>query len=183
WNPPSPDSTIPETKQQKKDWIKRLIAAIKDTTDVRERTTSKPFLNRWGPNASFYEEKDFAIIAWRILLLTIRIHKQGWNSYLADKTLRADIKASEGLTFQGRIESILELLSSSKRTCEDLLKNDRLHQVVGAPKRLITRTRTNQVANSNKAVRIRNGVEFEKRASGASNLKRGRDDDQESDQD
>jgi hypothetical protein len=52
-------------------------------------------------------------------------------------------------TFQDRFDALLELLKGSKRTCETIMKGERINTIIGNPWELVTRTSSN--ARSNKA--------------------------------
>jgi hypothetical protein len=51
--------------------------------------------------------------------------------------------------FQDRFDTLLELLKGSKRTCETIMKGERINTIIGNPWELVTRTSSN--AKSNKA--------------------------------
>jgi hypothetical protein len=100
-------------------------------------------------------------------MLMIEIHTTGWKKFICDSTVRSSIKGTSEWTFEKRSTELIELLKFSKRTCEDLLKGEKLHSIVGAPHVLQTRTKSNLASNKRKADRIRVATDLEKQQAAA----------------
>ncbi|KAF2002099.1 hypothetical protein P154DRAFT_151256 [Amniculicola lignicola CBS 123094] len=155
WNKPEDDRSIPSTNDEERIWVRRVRDAIANNEGVNEKRAGKAFSNRWAEGATYYTLRAFEKRAWRIVKFATTIHRDGWSEEILDSELWASIKATEGWTFDRRLESIITLLSYSKRACEDLLKGDRFFAIVGAPSMLKKRCEDNKRSNTRKEERLR----------------------------
>ena len=92
----------------------------------------------------------------------INIHTKGWNKHIGDRSLRESLRKTRDWTFTDRLGEVIELLKVSKRTCEDLLKGDDPHAIIGVPEMLLKRTKSNESSNKRKGERIRRASDLEK---------------------
>ncbi|KAF2800247.1 hypothetical protein K505DRAFT_202625, partial [Melanomma pulvis-pyrius CBS 109.77] len=162
WSAPKPDDTIPTTDADMQALVKNLVLAIANNQDCLCSSTNRIFRNRWAAGANFYRPEQFEKLAWRIVNTMVTIHTEGWKHPVYDSGLMASLKATTSYTFAGRMEKILNLLTFSKRTCEDMLKNEKLLTIIGAPQVVLTHSRLNFQANKVKKRRINRGREAEK---------------------
>jgi hypothetical protein len=111
-------------------------------------------------------------------MLVIDIHTNGWTKNIFDKAQRAVFQKTMFYTFQDRFEALLELLTvglfpsrtfdlltllqHSKTSCSDIMKGARVYSIVGNPRVLIKRTKTNKKSNKKKADRIAIGTQVQK---------------------
>jgi hypothetical protein len=71
FQPPSPDSTIPQTDAERQAAVRILVDAMQDISHADD-AGSKAFESRWAPNAPRkYEELDIQITAWEIVVSII----------------------------------------------------------------------------------------------------------------
>ena len=154
---PKNDETIPSTNVEQQPYVVRLFASIKATDNVRENTTTATHQNRWGPNATYYTDIDFEMVAWRVVHRVTKLHTRGWSWTASDSAFMKQIMETEGWTFEERIKIICELLKHSKTTCMELLKGEKLLTVTGMPHVLVARTANNQISNKRKADHIQAG--------------------------
>jgi hypothetical protein len=90
------------------------------------------------------------------------IHTKGWSKHIGDKSLREALRKTRDWTFEVRLAQVNDLLKVSKRTCEDLLKGDDPHAIIGVPDLLLKRTKSNESSNKRKGERIRRASDLEK---------------------
>ncbi|KAF2748346.1 hypothetical protein M011DRAFT_457682 [Sporormia fimetaria CBS 119925] len=160
--PSSPnDASIPASDYDKQEAVKNLVRAIRHTVDVVDKTHTSKFKNRWGPDAEYYSLQQFEKLAWRILHSMIDLHINGWHYSVYDKGTEKDIKKTKDWTFAERLDKMVVLLTHCKRTCEDMLRGDRLMTIIGRPQKIEGRVKDNVENNEIKAKNIKKGKEAE----------------------
>jgi hypothetical protein len=157
FNSPSPDATIPTTPEEQQEIVKRLIKAIRNTDGVRDIPHKPSFIHRWGKKSKYFSVGDFEKLGWLILRWVVQIHLDGWKYPIWDEKLRKAIQKTAGMTFKERIDAIINLLHHNKRTCEDLLKGEKLFTVIGIPLGLQSRVKQNKTQNGNRSDYIKVG--------------------------
>lgn len=90
------------------------------------------------------------------------IHTHGWTRTINDKHIRASIQKTMFCTFADRFEALLKLLAGSKRTCESILKGEKMANVVGNPWELDTRTTSNKNSNGVKGDKLQRATKRER---------------------
>ena len=153
WDPPVNDSTIPTTQAARENLVIELLSDIKNNKNclkTNEQKDSQSFQNRWADGANFYAAPALEAVAWRLSELAIDVHQQGWVEPLSEPKLRDDIYYSMSFTFAERITLIRAVLQVSKSTCEDLIKGNRLQEVVGCPHTVFERIYGNNKSNRDK---------------------------------
>jgi hypothetical protein len=151
------DPTIPRTNEDVQANVKDVVAAIKNTHGITAKGNEKAFQTRWGKGAQYYSDSDFEQLAWELVIRTIHVHQNGWTQKIWDGNISAEIKKTAGWSFQLRMEHITGLLKLSKRTCEDLLKREKLSTVIGMPKKLAQSVHANKTSNDQRGDHIKAG--------------------------
>ncbi|KAG9203059.1 hypothetical protein G6514_003581 [Epicoccum nigrum] len=160
WEPPASDPSIPATQGQTEVWIHRLVNAINNNmgcVKANSEKDSKRWVVRWANGAVFYRKTAIEALAWQLYQLAMVVHQTGWPEAIAEQKLRDDIYYSMCFTFEQRmtlLEKVLHasyyILKFSKSTCDDLLKGNRAHEIVGCPQVVFERIFANQQANQDK---------------------------------
>jgi hypothetical protein len=158
WNAPQNDDTIPTTEALQYECVKKLVVAMRNNQGCKEVSTAKMFLNRWASDATHYSMEEFESIAWDVVDAMVDIHTKGWTKKLLDQKLRDQVQKTMFCTFAERSDALIKLLTTSKRTCEDLLKSERFWTTIGNPFELDVRTSSNAASNKNKAVKLKRGA-------------------------
>jgi hypothetical protein len=138
--------------------VKKLVVAMRNNQGCKEVSTAKMFLNRWASDATHYSMEEFESIAWNVVDAMVDIHTKGWTKKLLDQKLRDQVQKTMFCTFAERSDALIKLLTTSKRTCEDLLKSERFWTTIGNPFELDVRTSSNAASNKNKAVKLKRGA-------------------------
>lgn len=84
----------------------------------------------------------------------VDVHTNGWTKTITDKHIRDSVQKTMYCTFSDRFEAMRKLLSGSKRTCEGILKGEKMANVVGNPWELDTRTTSNKNSNEVKGDKL-----------------------------
>ncbi|OSS52497.1 hypothetical protein B5807_02325 [Epicoccum nigrum] len=153
WEPPASDPSIPVTQGQTEAWIHRLVNAINNNVGcvkANSEKDSKGWVVRWANGAVFYRKTAIEALAWRLFQLAMVVHQTGWPEAIAEQKLRDDIYYSMCFTFEQRMTLVEKVLHFSKSTCDDLLKGNRAHEIVGCPQVVFERIFANQQANQDK---------------------------------
>ncbi|KAJ8118694.1 hypothetical protein OPT61_g381 [Boeremia exigua] len=157
WEPPTDDDTIPTTQAEREAWVIRLMASIKNNRGclkTNEQKDSQSFLRRWADGATFFPATAVEAVAWKILQLAIDVHRQGWANPIPEPKLREDIYYSMLFSFEDRMKFIETVLQLSKSTCEDLIKGNRLDEIVGCPHVVFERIHGNNKSNKDKSGKL-----------------------------
>ncbi|KAF2186563.1 hypothetical protein K469DRAFT_487645, partial [Zopfia rhizophila CBS 207.26] len=149
---PSDDDTIPDTAEAEREYVRELFTAMYNTEGALEKTNSSRFKYRWssGAESTFYKPWDVEKCCWRILKRAIELHTVGFNWPIFDLALQKKIRSSRDYTFKERMRIIIDLLKISKKTCETVLKMEKMDSFVGAPKCYYDRVRMNVKNNDKK---------------------------------
>ena len=161
WKNPNHDHTIPSTDEEINACLDKLVTAIMNNKNCREKNNTKQFNNRWGISATHYAKEELYMAAYEVLTAIINIHRHGWTKPIFDQEQRNLFQKTMYYTFAERFDGVKELLKVSKTSCNDIMKGERLYSIIGNPVTLIIRTRSNQSSNTNKAKRIKMATEME----------------------
>jgi hypothetical protein len=162
WKAPENDRTIPGVEADKYACVRKIVSAIRNNKGCKEVATSKMFLNRWGDDADHYTMEELENAAWDVVDTMVNIHIIGWTKKLLDQKLRDQVQKTMFCTFGERFDALIKLLTTSKRTCEDLLKSERFYTIIGNPFELEVRTSSNASSNKRKGAKLkRDGDETE----------------------
>jgi hypothetical protein len=80
----------------------------------------------------------------------VDIHTRGWTKQIFDPKTREQCQKTMFCTFEERYNELCDLLTFSKTTCIDVLKEERFFTAIGNPWELNTRSSSNQMSNGNK---------------------------------
>ncbi|KAF1846363.1 uncharacterized protein K460DRAFT_284401 [Cucurbitaria berberidis CBS 394.84] len=161
WKAPTNDDTIPSTQAQINKCVQKLVEAIRNNHECREKDDSKIFQNRWADSATYYTVPEMKAVAQEVMTTMIDVHRNGWTKSIYDKEQRDLLQKTMLFTFKERFDCLVELLMCSKTTCQDLMKGERHYSIIGNPYALTNRTKSNKASNETKEVRIADGAEVE----------------------
>jgi hypothetical protein len=85
----------------------------------------------------------------------VDIHKVGWTKQVFDPKLREQCQKTMFCTFEERFDELIDLFTYSKRTCIDVLKEERFYTAIGNPWELNTRSSSNQISNKTKGTNLK----------------------------
>ncbi|KAJ4991151.1 hypothetical protein SVAN01_03279 [Stagonosporopsis vannaccii] len=154
WEPPANDNTIPTTQAEREAWVVKLLVAIRNNEGCLKTNNDKDssaFVRRWGNDAGYYSTTALEATAWKLEQLGLDVHQQGWLDAIPEPKLREDIYYSMCFTFEERMNLVIKVLEISKPTCEDLLKGNRFHEIVGCPQVVFERVIGNNKSNNHKS--------------------------------
>jgi hypothetical protein len=165
---PGGNDTFPISRDARRTHVTELITAIYNNVDTIESMDGPVFKKRWADGAKYYDTVMIERQAWRVLGDVIDLHQNGWTYRIEDPLLWESIQKSKDLTFQERWESIVRLLTKSKRRCDDLMKREKTWNVIGQAGVLAPRTITNKRSNDRKGADLKK-VREEREAAGTKN--------------
>ncbi|KAF2143927.1 uncharacterized protein K452DRAFT_317340 [Aplosporella prunicola CBS 121167] len=125
------DSTLPEVKSKRVEWVQRMYDSIMDRNDVQDRPTSRSYV-RFAVDdettADYYSVKKLVDIAYDIFDCMIDGAKKGFI-IPRTKIIRLGPKAAQDrhLNTKQRLEAICEALKKEKAVCYDAVE-------IGIPK-------------------------------------------------
>jgi hypothetical protein len=182
WKAPANDHSIPRTLPEKFACVQAIIAAIRNNQACKEVETTVSFINRWANNATYFSPEEIECAAWRIVVsylstprlrlhpLTqpqntmIDIHTVGWTKQIFDPKLREQCQKTMFCTFDERFDELIDLFKHSKRTCIDVLKEERFYTAIGNPWELNTRSSSNQISNKTKGSNLKEVTKTKRKA-------------------
>ncbi|OCK83946.1 hypothetical protein K432DRAFT_389940 [Lepidopterella palustris CBS 459.81] len=149
------DDPLPTTDEEKFALVRRLIHSILDSSCAKDQVT-RQFERRWKDD-KFWDLPAVHVLAWAILDVAIKLHKDGWTNPILDPTQLGLPFVDKHLRFYERIDKICILLSNYKSACNALMKFEKLPQIVAGPVKSYNRSGTNNVGNVKKAEQIKVG--------------------------
>jgi hypothetical protein len=161
WNAPQNDHTIPTTEALQYECVTKLVASMRNNQGCKEVSTTKMFLNRWASEATHYSLEEFESIAWDVVYAMVDIHTKGWTKKLLDQKLRDQVQETMFCTFAERFDVLIKLLTTSKRTCEDVMGFERFWTTIGNPFKVDVLTSSDAASNKNQAMKLKAGAEEE----------------------
>ena len=153
------DSSLPTTWAAKGVHVLRLKRAIIDNSKAEDKKSGS-WKKRWSgaPGKLFYDENGIEHICWELVDKSIKLHRFGpgvLNCY--DPNHSKKYRKGLGLTFQQRINAIVEYLLKSKARVDTLMKHDTLDTLVAIPHLLIPSSKANRDFNNSRGEDIKIG--------------------------
>ncbi|KAJ6199461.1 hypothetical protein J3E72DRAFT_372474 [Bipolaris maydis] len=157
WRAPVFDSTIPQTDKDHQHVVKKLLWAFKDMSMAKD-TAENAYRKRLTPGeASYYQDWAIEACAWDVVRMAKSIHTDGFRVPIYDKNLVNYIGQTQEWTFQERINWICTVLRASKNVAANLMKNEKVWNIIGAPHKMYQSTLTNTIANANRGAWVKSG--------------------------
>ncbi|KAF2124455.1 hypothetical protein P153DRAFT_390499 [Dothidotthia symphoricarpi CBS 119687] len=154
WRGPADDTTVPQTDADCQKHVRQLVEAFKSVDDARDRKTGcyiRRFLKAGSSsNTGFYPDWTIEVCAWMILGEALKIYINGFNGPVFDKELLSHFEQSREMTFQDRIQTICNVLKTTKNIAVTLLKGEKILTLVGSPQKLLHAAETNAKSNANR---------------------------------
>ncbi|KAF1916598.1 hypothetical protein BDU57DRAFT_430227, partial [Ampelomyces quisqualis] len=149
WHAPIGDDTIPVSKEQDRQVIRRLVEAFLDTSSAMD-TEGNAYRKRFTPGTNvFYSTWTIEACAWEILGMVKAIHKDGFKAAIFDVEMLKAIGQTEIWTFDERISMICR-------------KHEKVWTIIGAPHKLYNSTIVNNQSNAFRNKWVKAGREAEK---------------------
>jgi hypothetical protein len=158
WMPGGADGSFPANDAAQAFYVRQLLEAIEDVSAAQDSTRHWELIN----GARYFEAECIEKVCWTLVSKAVTLHSYGPRVLaIYDYGSLIHVKAEQSLTFRERIDAICDLLRLTKNRCDRLMKGETLEIVVGAPKHLLSQSRTNKNSNGTKQGRIKKGVEIE----------------------
>ncbi|KAH8723862.1 hypothetical protein GQ44DRAFT_619589 [Phaeosphaeriaceae sp. PMI808] len=155
WQSPQDDPSIPTTPAHRALRQQQILAALRNNKHCKEVATTKEFLNRWGADSAHFSDAELEDCAWDIVDACVDTHTHGWTKKILDVSLRESFQKTMFCTFDERMYGVIRTLMYAKRTCADILKQERFWTTLGNPFELDARTASNARSNRQKQMLIK----------------------------
>jgi hypothetical protein len=177
WRPPSADPSVPQSGDARQHYVEVLRDAMIDISGAGEKTTGCPFARRWGSvketRELYYDMEHIETVCWSLIDIAERYHVEGMSSLsIFDPESINTAKKCMNLTFGQRIDSMVQLLKSSKSKVDALMKNVDWELFVAVSTKQVKASRTNRTMNENRKVSIDTGNESLGKTKGKQSRKR-----------
>jgi hypothetical protein len=159
---PASDPSIPNTNTERRDAVRIVLGALKDTSHAKDAGT-KDFNSRWVDGAGKkYDDADLEATAWDIVTLMERLHREGPSVLsIHDPHYYDRIRASADLTFGERLKVVAVLVMQWKARNDGLIKGSTLQTTVGAPLEALSSANHNFSHNKDRATKLQSAKEHE----------------------
>lgn len=160
-SPQNHDPSLPTTWAAKSVHVLRLKKAMIDTS-LAEDSRGTSWQKRWAksPDELYYDHRGIEAACWELIDKAVELHQHGigiLNCYDGDQTRK--YAKSQGLSFQERVDKIVELVMKSKDRVNTLMKHDGFDTVVAQPDRLIPTSTANRGFNKTRADHLKRARE------------------------
>jgi hypothetical protein len=122
---------MPRNDQQTRVWVLHLKLAMKDRSNILDRSA-----DRWSKEGPyFYVDYEMERVCWEIGYVAETLHLYGlgiFNNY--DTAIYKKLKKDSTLTFQARMELIINNLCFYKSKCDAVLKGEGIELLVAGPR-------------------------------------------------
>ncbi|KAJ4985623.1 hypothetical protein SVAN01_08898 [Stagonosporopsis vannaccii] len=153
------DPTLPTTWAQMMSHVLRLKKAMIDVSKS-EDSKGDSFKKRWSKALPelFYSDQGIEDICWEIVFKTVDLHKYGIGILNChDPEHLKKYKSALDLSFEERMDKMVEYALKSKARVDTLMKHDTLDTFVAIPHKLITASKANHTFNGERMKDIKVG--------------------------
>ena len=161
WMPPAPDPSIPQSRQDMKAIVTKLLLAMVSTEFAIDADGDNSFKKRWSQGEPWYSKEKMSLRCWQLVEIAKRLHEEGPSALQCFDHAYAqkEFSKTKAWSFEQRINAMANLLATSKRRCDMLLKGDQLDVFVGAPGKLLKTSGQNLPNNKKKGEALKRGRE------------------------
>jgi hypothetical protein len=148
------DNSIPKNHNQRRAWVLCLKLAMKNRQGVMDKSPS-----RWKEDAPYhYLENDMERVCWDVVHSAEQLHLYGLSCFpIYDPSTYDNLRKDSQLTFQKRMEYLIENLCFFNLKCNAILKGEGVELLVAGLRVKLTMASGNRKQNVHRSEQQRLG--------------------------